>query len=340
MKDKIQDAIHFFKAVTLKKIANGLKLLGSYYLSRLIGKPIHHGLPISIAIEPTTHCNLRCPQCPSGLRSFSRPTGKIDPSTFRKVVDQLKNSLCYLTFYFQGEPYLHPQFLDMVAYAESQDVYTATSTNAHYLDEKNAEATVRSGLSRLIVSVDGLEQGSYEKYRVGGSLEKVVTGIKNLVKAKNELQSSKPYIIVQFLVMKHNENEARSVKKFAADMGVNETRLKTVQVYDYENGSDLIPQKSALGRYNKGKNGRFELNNRLYNHCWKMWHSSVITWDGRVVPCCFDKDADHVFGNVLEEHFNEIWVNGKYQDFRKMLFNSRKSIDICRNCTEGTNVWI
>jgi MoaA/NifB/PqqE/SkfB family radical SAM enzyme len=306
VKDKIWDFGNFTRKITTKKAANGLKLLSSFYAARRKGNPLIQGMPISLAIEPTTHCNLRCPQCPSGLRSFTRPTGMIDPEIFNKVIDELHDTLCHLTFYFQGEPYLHPGFLKMVTYAESKGIYTATSTNAHYLNSENAEETVKSGLSRLIISVDGLDQESYEKYRVGGSLEKVVTGIKNLALAKDKLKSKKPYIIVQFLVMKHNLEESKRVKSFAIGLGANEAKLKTSQIYDFQNGSDLLPEDPAYARYHKDETGLYVIKNKFFNHCWRMWHASVITWDGNVVPCCFDKDAKYVLGNINNEPFQDI----------------------------------
>jgi radical SAM protein with 4Fe4S-binding SPASM domain len=70
-----------------------------------------------------------------------------------------------------------------------------------------------------------------------------------------------------------------------------------------------------------------------------MWHSCVITWDGKVVPCCFDKDAKFVLGDLTQQTFEEIWNGKKYQDFRKSLLYSRQEIEICKNCTEGTSVW-
>jgi radical SAM protein with 4Fe4S-binding SPASM domain len=70
-----------------------------------------------------------------------------------------------------------------------------------------------------------------------------------------------------------------------------------------------------------------------------MWRSSVITWDGLVVPCCFDKDAQHQFGNVTTETFSEVWRSERYDQFRKAVLKNRKGIDICTNCTEGTKVW-
>jgi radical SAM protein with 4Fe4S-binding SPASM domain len=122
-------------------------------------------------------------------------------------------------------------------------------------------------------------------------------------------------------------------------LGVDELVLKTAQIYDYKNGSDLIPENEKYSRYKKNSTGAYTIKNNLDNQCWKMWHSSVITWDGNVVPCCFDKDAKYSMGNVQTDTFQNIWNNEKYQTFRTNLLKSRSSIDICTNCSEGTKVW-
>src|SRR6185436_13842286 len=150
-----RDGLNVASRLSLKKGWNATSILGSYYHSRMTGSPAIRGFPISISIEPTTSCNLRCPECPSGLRSFTRPTGMLKDDLFKKVIDQLAPTLSYLTFYFQGEPYLNPKFLEMVRYASDKGIYTATSTNAHYLDDDNAKKTIESGLDRLIISLDG-----------------------------------------------------------------------------------------------------------------------------------------------------------------------------------------
>lgn len=316
-----------------------IQLVGSYYLSKLTGKPVHSGMPTSVSLEPTTSCNLRCPECPSGLRSFTRPTGMLTDDTYRKVIDELAPRLSYLIFYFQGEPYLNPKFLDQVKYANSKKLYTATSTNAHYLNDKQAQATVESGLDRLIISIDGTSQETYEQYRVGGDLNKVIEGTKNIIKWKKELKSKTPHVIFQYLVVKPNEHQLEEVKVLADELGVDEVAFKTAQIYDYEEGSELIPSIEKYSRYKQLSNGKWEIKNKLINHCWKMWHSCVITWDGKVVPCCFDKDAHYQLGAMESQSFREIWNGNAYRNFRKTLIKSRSEIEMCKNCSEGTKVW-
>jgi len=335
----ITDTTNLLSKLTLRRAWNAAKVLGSFYMSRLTGKPVQWGYPVSISFEPTTSCNLRCPECPSGLRAFTRPTGMLENQFFRQTIDEMHKELLYLIFYFQGEPYLNPAFLDMVQYAASRKIYTATSTNAHYLTDENARKTVESGLDRLIISIDGTTQEVYEQYRVGGRLDKVLAGAKNIVKWKKTLNSSKPFVVFQFLVVKPNEHQIEDVKQLAKEVGVDDVWFKTAQIYDYEKDpNQLITTIDKYSRYKK-KGDVYEPKNKLANHCWKLWHANVITWDGLVVPCCFDKDAQHQLGNLKEMSFRETWNNESYKMFRKQLMNSRKNIDICSNCSEGTRVW-
>ncbi len=227
----------------------------------------------------------------------------------------------------------------MVKYASSKKIYTATSTNAHYLTDENAKKTIESGLDRLIISIDGTTQETYEQYRVGGQLSKVIEGTKNIIKWKKELRSKTPHIIFQFLVVKPNEHQIEEVKKLAKDLGVDEVGLKTAQIYDYEKGSSLIPDIDEYSRYKKNRDGSYSIKNEMHDNCWKMWHSCVITWDGKVVPCCFDKDAHHQLGDVKDQSFSSLWKGTKYKAFRTSLMKSRDEIEMCKNCTEGTKVW-
>jgi radical SAM protein with 4Fe4S-binding SPASM domain len=263
----------------------------------------------------------------------------LDKEFFTRTIDELSPDLLYLIFYFQGEPYLNTKFLDMVAYASKKGIYTATSTNAHYLTDANCEKTIRSGLSRMIISIDGTTQETYESYRIGGNLEKVLEGAKRIVKWKKELKSRTPHLIFQFLVVRPNEHQIDEVYRLAEEIGIDEVRLKTAQVYEYENGNELIPLQEQYSRYKKNSDGTYSIKNKMVNSCWRMWQGCVITWDGIVVPCCFDKDATHRLGNLKEQKFAQLWKGEGYQQFRRSLLKSRSEIDICKNCTEGTKVW-
>ncbi|NNE27808.1 MAG: radical SAM protein [Saprospiraceae bacterium] len=334
-----RDTFNFISKLSIPKLVNASKLLFSYYLSKWTGRAKQWGTPMTLSIEPTTACNLKCPECPSGLRQFTRATGNLKEDFFRRTIDQVSSKLLYLIFYFQGEPYINPKFLDMVAYANTKNIYTISSTNGHFLDDNNCRKTIEAGLDRLIISLDGLTQSSYENYRIGGELATVIEGTKRLIKWKKKLNSHKPYIIFQFLAVRPNEHEIPEVQNLADELGVDEVKIKTAQIYNYKQGSPLIPLNQKYSRYIQNASGEYELKSKTNDSCWKMWHAAVITWDGLVVPCCFDKDAEHRMGNLNQNSFEDVWNSTTYQSFRQKILEGRKNINICSNCSEGCKVW-
>ncbi|MCB0395512.1 MAG: SPASM domain-containing protein [Flavobacteriales bacterium] len=336
---KILDRLNIAGKLTPKRLANAGRVYTSFYKSRMLGSTYHPAFPLGLAIEPTTACNLRCPECPSGLRSFTRPTGRLSMPLVKRVLDEVSPYTFYLTLYFQGEPYLNPDFLDIVEYARSKSMYTATSTNGHFLNDENARRTVESGLDRLIISLDGTTQETYEAYRKEGQLDKVLAGAERIVYWKKKLKSRTPYTVFQFLVVKPNEHQIPEARDLTTRLGLDGLLLKTAQVYDFKHGHELIPDQEQFARYKKMPDGTYTIKNSLDNHCWKLWTSCVVTWDGKVVPCCFDKDASHEMGNLNERSFREVWNNEAYRAFRSQLLKSRSTIDICNNCSEGTKVW-
>ena len=335
----IKDNIHLFRAFTFSRLLNIYKLYVSFIFSRITKKPLILGTPFALSIEPTTACNLGCPECPSGLKQFSRKTGNLTPDLNKKIIDELKNHLTYINYYFQGEPFINRNLFEMIDYANSNNIYSSTSTNGHFLTDENCKKTIKSGLQRLIISIDGVDQKSYENYRKNGDFSKVITGTKNIINWKKKLQSQTPHIIFQFLVVKTNEHLIEEIKSLSNNLGVNELRIKTAQFYEFENGNSLMPNNEKYSRYKLNKHGKYVLKNKLYNHCWRMWSSAVVTVNAEVVPCCFDKDAINKIGNLKTEKFKTIWKSKSYNKFRGMILNGRKEIEICKNCSEGSKVW-
>ena len=334
-----RDSFRILTHLSVKRLWNLYLLKVSFLFSKLTKRSLHMGMPNSLSIEPTTACNLGCPECPSGLKKFTRPTGKLDLELHQKILAQVKSTVFYINYYFQGEPFLHPQFLELIGQAKASNIYTSTSTNAHFIDAKKADEIVSSGLDRLIISIDGLTQKTYEQYRVNGNLKKVIEASKLLVESKRQKRSNTPHIIFQFLAVKPNEHEIPQVFDLANSIGIDEVRIKTAQLYDYKNGNRLMPSNEKYSRYVRQKDGTYRLKGRQGNHCWRMWSGSVLTWDGGVVPCCFDKDATHTLGSIKETSFKEIWKTKNYRAFRQSILNAREEIDICKNCSEGAKVW-
>ena len=316
----------FVKPVNV--LSAGLK----YLKSTVTGKPSVSGMPVSISAELTNHCNLNCPECHSGSGSglMKRKRGFMDVALFDKVVTELKPWLYNINLYFQGEPMLHPQFFLFLK--KSHGIRTVVSTNGHFLSLENSEKLVKSGLRKLIISLDGMEQAAYSSYRINGDLNSVMDGIRNVAKAR-ERYSSKLDLRIQFLVNRYNEHQIPEAKIFSRGMKAS-LKLKSMQIINKEAAGSWLPSKPEFRRYEK-KNGEYVIKNSLPNRCARLWFNPVITWDGKVLPCCFDKNADHVMGDLNEYSFSDIWAGPKYDIFRKNVLSERYAIEICRNCTSG-----
>ncbi len=316
---------------------NLLKIALSYLISLLIRKPVVWGYPPIVMIEPTNICNLKCPLCPSGADQLSRERGYMSFDMFRKIVDEVCESSFMLILWNQGEPFLNPDFCKMMEYADSKKMYLMVSTNANVMPD--ASKVIESGVDRLIVSLDGATQETYNKYRINGSLEKVLNNVKALVKIKKQKVSKKPYIIWQFLVMKHNEHEIEEIKSLAKDLGVDECALKTVQIYSKDDIENFLPKNPKYRRY-KITGDSFELKFKIKNRCYRIWNQPVINWNGEMSVCCFDKDIQFKIGNIKDNSFMELWRSKAFNKFRKAVLKDRSKFEICRNCGEGVSLKI
>ena len=296
-------------------------------------------MPMSLSIEPTTSCNLRCPECPSGLRSFTRNTGHTDVHNASAWIHDMAEYLVYCNLYFQGEPLLHPQLEGLIDACHGHGIYASTSTNAHHLTAKRAQSLVEAGLNRLIVSIDGATQESYASYRIGGCLDRVLEGTGHILEASRSARRG-THVVWQFLVVKPNEHEIPKIQRLAREMGVHELVIKTAQLDTPRDGHPLLASHREHRRYDRDKvSGKWVLRNPLNDECWRMWQGAVATWDGNVVPCCFDKDASHVMGNLNKESMKSIWHTPAYEDFRRQVTSNRRGIAMCTNCSEGSHVY-
>ena len=321
--------------LSIYKSINRLKLILSYLFSLLGIQKKQNIYPLFVSVEITNYCNLHCPECPVGSSKFSR-SGKntFDSSLYKKLIDELKPTLEHIILYFQGEPFLNNQFHELIKYAHNSRIYTSTSTNGQFLNEKTAKEIVQSGLDKIIISIDGSTQQVYGMYRVGGDLQKAIDGINYLNEWKKKLDSITPFVEIQFLVLKTNEHQLKDMQKLAKSLHVDRLTFKTAQLYNFENGNDLLTTISRYARYKKTNNGTYIHNGKQPNHCWRLWSGAVINVYGEVLPCCFDKASEYSFGNILEHSFLSCWQSKMAFGFRNKIIKNRKQFDMCRNCTE------
>jgi MoaA/NifB/PqqE/SkfB family radical SAM enzyme len=233
---------------------------------------------------------------------------------FKAIIDDMEEYLLFLVLWDWGEPFMNPEFPEMIRYALEHGIKTVTSTNAHFLhDEQYLKEILRSGLSNLIVAVDSLDETNYTIYRKKGELGKTILGLTNLIRLRNELKSDTK-INLRMVVMKQNENEISEIRDFAKRLEVDVLTVKTVNPSCGLTSIDeeIIPSnlKYRRYRYKEGTNERIRINTQ----CTRIWHMSNIFSNGDVVPCAYDYDSELKVGNIHEKPFRECTISLELSD--------------------------
>ncbi len=314
-------------------------MLSSYFLSRLTRRYFVWGKPYTFIIEPSALCNLRCPQCPVGLKTLSRPQNNMSLEDYRRVIDEIADYTWVLLLYFQGESFINPAITGMINYAYQKKIFTVISSNGTRLaNPRFARELAASKLGRLILSIDGASEETYKVYRQAGYFNRVLKGTRQLTAERRKMKKSFPWIDIQFIVMRHNEHEMNNIRRLGKELGVDRVIYKSPQIHDFSKAEEILPTHPRYQRYEK-INGRYRLKGSYSGYCKKIWYGSVITWDKKVIPCCFDKDANYQLGSMDEADFVTIWNSRQYHEFRRGVVRNRDGNDMCRNCSEGLRIF-
>ncbi len=306
-----------------------------YSITNITGRDYHPSRPLAVMVEPSSQCNLKCPLCAAGIGQVKRLKTELDFEHYKKLIDSYSSHLLYVLLFNQGEPFINRRFLDMVRYSNERNVYTITSTNGHYIrNEQEARKIVESGLDEIRISLDGLTPEVYNTYRIGGDFSRVIEGIKMLVEARGNLKTFTPIIELQILLTSDTEKQLGETKQFGERLGVDIISAKTLQLLDTDDNRKFLPSDRKYWRYDENGN-KLVMRGKIRNRCRRLYFQMQVNSDSMVVPCCFDKQGNFVFGDISNGNPNDIWTGKKFNKFRNRILENRPAIKICNNCTEG-----
>lgn len=284
------------------------------------------GLPPIVQIEPTNRCNLHCCLCLTGLGQLRRPKGDMSIGNFKKIIDQLEKGIIYLVLYNLGEPLLNPDIYQIVQYAKRKKVFIRFSTNGEFEDNKNIKKIVDSGIDELVISLDYVPQQTYLKYKKSPNFKTVIKNIKSIIEERGK--KLKPYINLQLLITRDTEEQIPGFRKMARHLRVDRSLIKKVRVNFPGIGLDknILPLNSKYIR-------KAYKNNLRRSICYRPWISTLVLWDGGVIPCCFDMQGEYNLGDIFNMSFEKIWNNVNYISFREQILKSHNQISLCRQCS-------
>ncbi len=326
----------YIKVLTPQRIVNYLLCKVSCVLRK---ESVTHR-PCFVSIEPANFCQLRCPECPVGMRNQavhnindSKVQRLLAPALFAKLLEENARYMHTIIFYFQGEPLLNRDLPNLIRMAKEHHLYTYLSTNLQAITSEMAHALIASGIDRIVASIDGISEESYQTYRRGGTLKKALQGLR-LLHEEKMAQHAHTIIEWQCLRLRSNEHEWNEIRKQYKALGADMLTFKTAQFYDFEHGNLLMPTNEKHSRYKKQPNDTYKLNRSPRTGCKRLYAGCVMDVQGNILPCCFDKSSKYVFGNLQTASLADIWNSEAAQNFRHRVSHSRSEIDICRNCAE------
>lgn len=289
------------------------------------------GFPAVIQIEPTNMCNLKCPLCPAGEDAPGQKHGFMTVETFQKILEELGDVLIAAYLYSWGEPFLNRQIFHMIEACTTHNILTLIPTNGHFiqtLDE--ALAVVDSGLTAIIIALDGSTQKIYTSYRKGGDIEKVKLCASLIEKAKSMRNSSFPYSCIRTVITRNNQDDLQNIEKLARDLGVNMFSTKTVGMRTHdESFRDYEPEEAAHRRF-EYENGMRRKKPQI--QCVYPFRQPLIKWDGTVVGCEFDFKFESSFGKIGERTFSEIWNSPPARRLRRRIRKGANDSFCERHC--------
>lgn len=322
---------------TVRKGPRAYLNLFSMLLQRKLGVRKVHGSPFILTLDPSSACQLRCPFCPTGSqKGVIRNMDLMSLELFQKIIDEVGPYIFRLDLFNWGEPLLNKHFVEMVRYAKRHRIWVSTSTNLSVqLSDQQMEDLLRSGLDKMIVSLDGVSEEKYRKYRIGGNFNLVMSNLQRLAQKKRELGLERPIIVWQFLVFRYNEEDIETARQMAGEMGV-QLKLGAPFVYQEEQWIDMTPTLDEFNLYRQLPAAESQSKNSTKpKRCDWLYSSAAINANGSVSPCCVVPVEQDDFGRLAGGDYKQVYNNEKYQAARALFTGSSSghTPTICDHCS-------
>jgi len=315
-----------------KKVWHLIKVMLKHYIFKT---------PYAAIIETSNTCNFNCPTCPTphALIYTKRPREMMSLEKFKKVIDNIKDTVHIVYLYNSNEPLLHPDIVEMIKYTSSRNLHAMISTNCSLLDEEKSRALLTSGLGEIRFALDGLKKESFEGFRVGGDFEIVKRNVEKFCQLKKEMNIKRPIATLQFILNKLNQDEIPDIKKFAIDNNIDKLYIKPFILSEYaypKEEINYLANKFLADKniyddeivYEKDADGIKPKTD--YKKCPDVKKVFTILADGRAVMCCFDLFGDYSYGRMDEITLHDLWFSDKVKKMRKTAYH--RGFPLCKVC--------
>lgn len=293
--------------------------------------------PESIRLESTTHCQLRCPSCPTakGVIKERIGNGFLKFDDFRRLIDENPH-VTHVELSNWGELFLNPDLLEMMEYAyqESVELTASNGTNLNTVSPQVLEGLVKFKFRHMTCSIDGASQQTYEKYRVRGDFDQVIRNIETINRHKKEFRSKFPVLRWQFIAFDHNAHEIQAARELARRLGMHFfLKLSWDEGLAPSANQEIARLETPGGVVNEREFSEENETGYLQRSiCGQLWREPQVNWDGEVLGCCVNTWQS--FGNVFDSTLLETLQNERMTYARRMLMGRAEPRDdiACTTC--------
>lgn len=326
--------------------------------------------PFGLVVDPSNMCQLACPGCvhsarAKSLKVFDWPNGTLQDDRLAALLKRYGPYVVGMYFYNYGEPLLNLNTPALISRAKTYLISTALSTSLS-VQKFDADAYVESGLDYMSLSIDGVTQPVYERFRRGGELELVFSNVVKIVQAKRKLRRRTPVLSWNFLAFEHNAHEIPLATRMARKLGVNQFRI----VNPFDIGWDdpdvrPAPVKARVWHFDSilragrgDRRGPFSENMdyaaiaRAFDEPWDpppeggspatsghtchwLYKNMVMDATGRILPCCGGPrpDTNLVF-DTFTSNGHDVFNSQKYRQARAWFSERARASDGAPYCTQ------
>lgn len=271
---------------------------------------------LSVSIETTNTCNLKCIMCP--YEKMTRPKEIMPTELFKKIVDDCTSQgITNYNLNFYNEPFLDPSIFERIKYLKSKNCKVKLYTNGFVLEPGKWDQLFESKIDQLNFSFDALTAATYEKIRRGSDFNTVKNNILNLIEERNRRHLIYPKICLVYVRQKDNFHETKSFEEYWKPY------VHKIFFSQDDARLDCKDKKSFLILRQK----------KHFYPCRKLWQEITVVSSGKVVLCCMDFDASVCLGDFKRQTLSEIWSGAVYSNIRELHLNFvAHEINYCNSC--------
>ena len=278
--------------------------------------------PAWVQVEINNTCNLNCVMCPR--QAMDRPLRHMTFEEVCDIADKCREArVPRLRLFLLGEPLLHPQLPDMIAYAKKIGIPSVEfNTNAALLSPSKADEIIKAGLDEIVFSLDGADKETYEAIRRGADFQQVTDNVAHFCRRREQRGVTRPRIIVQTIVMDSTRGQVPAFRRRWEPLA-DEVQVQCIREYHGVEGlrtTDIRPEDEL-------------------RPCPALWEYLIILADLRVVPCCVDINGDMTLADITQTDMRTVWrTNDTLNRLRAdHLRYDYTRLPLCAGC-EFTNV--